>query len=98
LAQAEKLFRELRTIARTNAGDFDYWLEGVAHTAFCAAFSLAVLRDRLAHEAGALKAQLTSRRDATRDLFAATFPPASVEGELAVRYAFHEAVIDSATA
>ena len=97
LARAEAVFLDLRARARTNAADLDYWLEGVRHTAFCAAFSLALLRDRLNNEAPALRERLASQRDDTRRLFAATFPAVSVDEELAVRYAFHEAVLDAAS-
>jgi hypothetical protein len=93
LARAEAVFLDLRGRARTNAEDLDYWLEGVRHTAFCAAFSLALLRGRLANDARALRERLDGLREQTRRRFAATFPPASVAEELAIRYAFHEAVL-----
>lgn len=95
LRTAAESFAALRNRAKTNAHQFDYWLEGVGHSAFCAAFSLAAIRDRLATDDESLRRQLTAQRERTRSLFAETYPAASVNEELAIRYAFHEAILDS---
>ena len=97
LAEAEALFADVRARAQRNAADLDYWLEGTRHTAFCAAFSLALLRDRPAVEGRTLRERLDAQRDETRRLFAADFPAVSVDKELAVRYAFHDSVLDKRT-
>ncbi len=94
--KAEAIFIELRARAAKNAGDFDYWIEGARHTVFCASFSVALLLDRMKDEAPRLRKVLRDRREETRRLFAATFPETSVREELAVRYAFHEAVLNAA--
>lgn len=95
LKQAEALFTALLQQVRMNADDLSYWLEGVRHTAFCAAFSLAVLRNQMVEKAPVLRQHLEERRAETGRLFAVAFPVASVANELAIRYDFHEAVISA---
>ena len=84
----------MKTQATTNAHQFDYWLEGMGHSAFCAAFSLAAIRNRLVTDRASLQKQLDVQRERTRSLFAETYPPASVKEELAMRYAFHETILN----
>jgi hypothetical protein len=94
---AEACFTAMQKKAKTNAHSLDYWLEGVGYVSFCAAFDLAVLQNRLAAESASLLERLAAQKERTRALFAETFPPTSVNEELSVRYAFHEAIIKSAT-
>ncbi len=93
LSRAEIRLCKFQEQAHIHADDFDYWLEGVRHTAFCADFSLALLQDSLAVSAPGLLKRLNTLREQSRQLFLKTFPPASVEAELAVRYEFLEVVL-----
>ena len=90
---AEASLAAMRSKAKTNARNLDYWLEGVGYSAFCSAFARAALEERLAAEASSLREQLTAQRERTRVLFADTFPITSVNEELSIRYAFHEAIL-----
>lgn len=72
--------------AQANAEELSYWIEGVAHSLLVVEAVCALAEDRSADLEALLAERLPARKAATRALFAATYAPASVEEELALRY------------
>ncbi|MDD5483447.1 MAG: family 20 glycosylhydrolase [Kiritimatiellae bacterium] len=84
--KAAVMFRGFRRNARRNAGNFDFWLEGIAVDGLLIRAALAVLKKSLPGERKALICALRRVRRQTARLFAATYLPQSVQEELKVRY------------
>lgn len=93
LLAAKSAFESMRAKAKSNKRNIDYWLEGVSHTILCASFAIAALENSLKGEKQNLAKQLEETRRLTRSLFSETYPAASVESELDVRYGFLDAIL-----
>jgi len=85
-AQARGLLEAARAKAARNAHNLDFWLEGTDLQLLYADFALAALAGRLAGEAPGLLARLAGLRETTRRLFAETYAPQGLAGELGLRY------------
>jgi len=80
------MFRRFREQARRNAGNIDFWLEGVAVDGLLARLALAVLTKSVSREKKCLICALEKSRRRTKTLFAGTYSPQSVKEEINVRY------------
>ena len=94
-AEARETFCRLKEQAVRNARTLDFWIEAVDLDTLHAEVLLARLEDDLPKKAPALLSKLEALRSATRELFAETYEPKSVEAELTPRYAHHEQYLRS---
>ncbi len=85
-ARAAIMFRRYREQARRNAGNLDFWLEGIGVNELYVRLALAVLDQSPARDRNSLRRALAISRRRTKQLFAGTYLPASVKAELNVRY------------
>ena len=88
--QARRSFEQLKSKARQNAHNLDFWLEGVDLHIFYAAFTLSALAGHLAEDSPALLARLGELRENTRRLFSETYLPQGVADEIEQRYGVFE--------
>ena len=92
-AEAGRALAAMKHRAKRNAHQFDFWLEGIAFNLLCTDCVIAALDGSLKKKASSLRRRLRYRRDITRALFAETYPPRSVEEEIALRYGFWDEVL-----
>lgn len=86
--KAAGMFKRFRKLARCNAGNIDFWLEGVALDDLLVRLIRAALTGSLSREKNILIRALKKSRNQTRKLFAGTYCPDSLKEELDVRYGF----------
>jgi len=84
--KAVVMFKHFQKQARRNAGNIDFWLEGIAVDGLPARLALAVLTKSLSREKKRLICALKKSRRRTKTLFADTYAPQSVKEEINVRY------------
>jgi len=80
--------------AKRHPEPFDHWLEGILLIRFFNEFALTALADDLAEQRDHLLQQLDQLKARTRELFAASYEPLSVEEELTIRYGFHQMYLE----
>ena len=85
-SEAGNIFQTLKQEAKKNAGNLDFWMEGVNLDILCADIMLAVLEGKVKERAPTLLDRMEGLKRGTRSLFAETYEPHSVDDEIDVRY------------
>lgn len=88
--EAREAFLALQQAARRNARNLDFWLEGIDLNSFYLEVMRAAVAGELPGRQTDLLVRMEDIRDRTRQLFRETYPPASVEEELRLRYGLHD--------
>jgi hypothetical protein len=92
--KAAAMFKCFRKQARRNAGNLDFWLEGIAMDGLLLRLALAVLTKSLFREKNHLISALENLRCRTGEIFAGAYLPQSVKEELDIRYGFISRYLD----
>lgn len=84
--KATVMFKHFRKQARRNAGNINFWLEGIAVNGLLVRLALAVLTKSLSSKKKCLIRALKKSHNQTKKLFAGTYLPQSVKEELDTRH------------
>lgn len=83
------MFKKMKRSAPRNAGNLDYWIEGVELNRFYADCAAAAMRGMRKRAAAGLFDRMKALRAGSKKLFASTHTRQGVKTELDARYGFH---------
>lgn len=92
--KASAMFKRFQKKAHRNAGNLEYWLEGIAANGLLLRLALAILNKSLPRERNRLAMALARTRNKTWKLFNKTYLPQGVANEAVIRYGFITKCLD----